>query len=114
MTEEEPKPNVGGYALVDWRLSKIEKKLDENVNQYVPIGIYNVNQENIAKELASLHVAISKEVSEREKFEDRIDANAAEIEKGKRSWRLTVAAGVLVAVILAFIQPITHALGLTP
>lgn len=116
---EYPKPVGNGYALVDWRLSRIEQALAENASSSVPIGIYNVSQQVITEKLAELTRLYGIEQATREKNDiavhARIDAaqereemNRIAIESGRKKFWLTVAAGILVAVINLFGNPIAQ------
>ena len=51
---ETVKPSGTGYALIDWRLGRIEAQLLANAAAAVPIGIYNVNQQVITEKFAEL------------------------------------------------------------
>lgn len=124
MPEDEPKPAGGGYALVDWRLSRIEAQLGENAKNAVPVGIYNVNQQNIANELARMRKEATEETSNRvaadlaltvrmDLAEREAKTISLEQARQRKQFILTVAAGVLGAVILTFLAPILRGLGVT-
>lgn len=119
--DEVDKPVGTGYPLVDWRLARIEQALKDNASGSVPIGIYNVSQQVITEKLAELTRLNGVEQSTREKNDiavhARIDAseekqklNQLAIEKSRKQFWLTVAAGILVAVVNLFGNPIAQAL----
>jgi predicted metal-dependent phosphoesterase TrpH len=119
--DESDKPSGTGYALVDWRLSRMEKQLEANAVATVPVGIYNVNQQVITEKLAELLKADAVEQAARvaadiaihariDASEDRQEANRIAIEKARKQFWLTVSAGILVAIVNLFGNPIGQAL----
>ena len=75
------------------------------------MGIYSINQENIGKELAALHLADSVEKQAREQFEQRLAEVKDDSEKYKKQLRLAIISAAVVFVFELFIGPITKALG---
>ncbi|MET4780797.1 hypothetical protein [Glaciihabitans sp. UYNi722] len=106
------KPSGSGYALVDWRLSKIEQKLDALGSTFVPIEIYSVNQQNITAEFARQMTAIADVKTAQAKFEADIEVNRKELEKNRKQFFLSVAGGALLLVLGIFVPAISKALGL--
>lgn len=114
MTDDEVgMPPVGGQALTNWRLANIESKLDSITTNYVPVNIYNVNQQNIATELARLNASDVAQSSKREALELKVDTQRNDIDKQRKQFWTSVATGGLLLVIGIFITPIAQALGLT-
>lgn len=114
---EGDKPPGTGYALVDWRLARIEQQLLASAAETVPIGIYNVNQQVITEKFAELMKLHATEEAVRaaaivalhariDTSEARVETNRQNIEKGRKQFWLTVTAGVLVAVVNLFGNPI--------
>lgn len=117
--QEEPKPSGAGYALVDWRLARIEQQIIANIASTVPVGIYNVSQQVITEKLAELMRLHLAEQATRERNDiavhARIDAsqkkaeeNQQAIEKARKQFWLTVAAGILVTVVNIFGNPLAQ------
>lgn len=115
--QEEPKPSGAGYALVNWRLARIEQQIIANTASTVPVAIYNVNQQNIAEKFAELMRLHATEEASRaaaivalhariDTSEARVETNRQSIEKARKQFWLTVTAGVLVAVVNLFGNPI--------
>lgn len=118
---ETVKPSGTGYALIDWRLGRIEAQLLANAAAAVPIGIYNVNQQVITEKFAELMKLHALEEAHRladivgvnariDKGELRQETNRLNIEKSRKQFWLTVTAGVLVAVVNLFGNPIGQAI----
>lgn len=115
MADDEPTtPPSGGQALTNWRLANIESKLDAFATNYVPVNIYNVNQQNITTELARLRESGLEEKSKREALEAKLTAQRDDIDKQRKQFWVSVAAGAFLLVIGIFITPIARALGLAP
>lgn len=122
MSNPEPdKPAGAGYPLIDWRLARIEQQLLAHASETVPVGIYNVNQRVITEKLAELMKADATEQAIRaaadvavhariDSFEDKQEENRAAIEKNRKQFWLTVAAGVLISVLNLFGNPIGQAI----
>ncbi len=115
MTDVEPDvPPAGGQALTNWRLGVIEKKIDALGSNYVPVGIYNVNQKNIEEAFVRGQQADTQNASDIKALADRFDNQQEQIDKNRKQFWITVAAGALLLVLGVFISPITRALGFTP
>ena len=118
---ESVKPSGTGYALINWRLGRIEAQLLANAAAAVPIGIYNVNQQVITEKFAELMKMHAIEEAHREanivavnaridKGEQRQETNRVNIEKSRKQFWLTITAGILVAVVNLFGNPIGQAI----
>lgn len=114
ITEDSKPTGAPGYALVDWRLSKIEAMLLETARNYVQIPIYNVNQQHIVEEFARISLALAGIKATHEKQEANIDLNRLELARSRRQFWTSLMAGTLIVVIGIFAQPIARALGLAP
>lgn len=119
--DEEGKPTGSGYALVDWRLSRIEAQLSQNAADSVPIGIYNVNQQNITAKLAELQLADTTEASARaaavkeldtkmDAFESKQSATKDAVERNRKQFWATLAAGALLLILQLVGNPIGTAI----
>jgi hypothetical protein len=107
---EDDKPKGGGYALVDWRLARIEAQLGENAKAAVPIDIYNVNQQNITAEFARLRNDLNTAVTAQQKFATDIEQNQKDIAKSRKQFWLGIAGGVLIVVFEFVGNPISQAI----
>lgn len=118
---DDEKPKAGGYALVDWRLSRIEAQLGENAKNAVPIGIYNVNQENITAKLAELQKADATETAARtagdtalqakfDGYEERQNQTRADLEKARKQFWATLAGGALLLILQLVGNPLGAAI----
>jgi hypothetical protein len=110
----DPKPPGTGYAVVDWRLSRIEEALKDSAKSYVPIEIYNITQRTISEQFARLQGDIAEEKAARIALEVKGEAQRADIEKNRKQMWVSVASGAFLLVIGIFITPIARALGLAP
>lgn len=117
--DETEKPAGSGYALVDWRLARIEAQLLTIASVTVPVAIYNVNQQNITEKFAELMKMQAMEEAIRaagmialhtriDRGEERQETNRSNIEKSRKQLVLTVTAGILVAAINLFGTPIAQ------
>lgn len=111
---DDPKPSGSGYALVDWRLSRIEAQLGEHAKNTVPVEIYNVNQHSISEQFARFQAELAEEKAARIALEIKGEAQRADIEKNRKQMWVSVASGALLLVIGIFVTPIARALGLAP
>jgi hypothetical protein len=109
--ESGTKPTGGGYPLVDWRLARIEKSLDDLAKNYVPLNIYGIDQQSIAKEFARAAQERADTRAALARFENDMNANRAVIEKNKKQLWIFVAGGSLVAVLSFLLPVIAKALG---
>jgi hypothetical protein len=112
MTDDESRPPGGGYPLVDWRLQRIEKSLDDLAKNYVPLNIYNVDARNIAQEFARAAQERADTRAALARFEGDMNTNRATIEKNKKQLWIFVAGGSLVAVLSFLLPVIAKALGI--
>lgn len=117
--DETDKPTGTGYALIEWRLARIEAQLLTNSSDAVPVGIYNMAQQVMTEKLAELMRLHLAEQATRERndlaVQVRIDAsekkaeeNQQAIEKARKQFWLTVAAGILVTVVNIFGNPLAQ------
>ena len=117
--DETDKPTGTGYALIEWRLARIEAQLLTNSSDAVPVGIYNMAQQVMIEKLAELMRLHLAEQATRERndlaVQVRIDAsekkaeeNQQAIEKARKQFWLTVAAGILVTVVNIFGNPLAQ------
>jgi len=116
---------VERIANVQSTVSDIEKKLDNFGGNYVPLGIYNINQSNTAEYLKRVEKALADEITARQ-IADKANADLiallkqsiedakAQREKDRKQFWTSISVGGLLLVLGIFIQPITRALGLTP
>lgn len=117
MSDEEGRPPGTGSALVAWRLERIEAALRESVEKTVSLNVYNISQQFITEKVAELIKADADEQAARvaedkvlhgrlNAYEEKQEANRVAIDKNRRQFWLTVAAGVLVAVFSFFGNPL--------
>jgi len=107
-------PPAGGQELTNWRLTSIENKIDALGSNYVPLGIYNVNQKNIEEAFVRGQKADAENKAAIEAVKTKLEAQQDQIDKSRKQFWTTVAAGALLLVLGIFVTPITRALGLTP
>ena len=112
MTDE--KPPSGGQELTNWRLSRIEEKIDGLGQNYVPIGIYNVNQKNIEEAFGRSLKADSDNAAATAALAIKFDNQQEQIDKNRKQFWVTVSSGGFLLIMAIFVTPIARALGLTP
>jgi len=111
MPEEPP---AGGQELTNWRLTSIENKIDALGSNYVPVGIYNVNQKNIEEAFVRAQEAAAENKAAIDGVKAKLEAQQDQIEKNRKQFWTSVSVGALLLVLGIFVTPITRALGLTP